>query len=114
MDPIGVIALITPWNWPMNQVMLKVIPALAMGCTCILKPSKLSPLSSLLFAKMTHDAGFPLADVFNLVDGDGAGAGTQLSGHLGVDMVSFAGSTLVFQSCRRHLQARDFGTGCAD
>jgi aldehyde dehydrogenase (NAD+) len=92
MDPIGVVALITPWNWPMNQVVLKVIPALAVGCTCILKPSELAPLSSLLFAEMIHDAGFP-PGVFNLVNGDGAGVGTQLSGHPGVDMVSFTGST---------------------
>ena len=92
MDPIGVVALITPWNWPMNQVILKVIPALAVGCTCILKPSELAPLSSLLFAEMIHDAGFP-PGVFNLVNGDGAGVGSQLSGHPGVDMVSFTGST---------------------
>jgi aldehyde dehydrogenase (NAD+) len=92
MDPIGVVALITPWNWPMNQVTLKVIPALAVGCTCILKPSELAPLSSLLLAEMIHDAGFP-PGVFNLVNGDGAGVGAQLSSHPGVDMVSFTGST---------------------
>lgn len=92
MDPIGVVAMITPWNWPLNQVTLKVIPALAVGCTCILKPSELAPLSSLLFAEMMHDAGFP-PGVFNLVNGDGEGVGTQLSRHPQVDMVSFTGST---------------------
>jgi len=92
MDPIGIVAMITPWNWPMNQVTLKVIPALAVGCTCILKPSELAPLSSLLFAEMIHDAGFP-PGVFNLVNGDGAGVGTHLSRHVGVDMISFTGST---------------------
>ncbi len=91
-EPIGVCGLITPWNWPMNQVTLKVIPALAVGCTVVLKPSEIAPLSSLLFAEMIHDAGFP-AGVFNLVNGDGLGVGTQLSGHPDVDMISFTGST---------------------
>lgn len=91
-EPIGVAALITPWNWPMNQVTLKVIPALAVGCTVVLKPSEIAPLSSLLLAEMIHEAGFP-AGVFNLVNGDGAGVGSQLSVHPDVDMVSFTGST---------------------
>lgn len=91
-EPIGVCGLITPWNWPMNQVTLKVIPALATGCTVVLKPSEIAPLSSLLFAEMIDEAGFP-PGVFNLVNGDGMGVGTQLSGHPDVDMISFTGST---------------------
>ncbi len=91
-EPVGVCALITPWNWPMNQVTLKVVPALGVGCTMVLKPSEVAPLSSALFADMIHEAGFP-AGVFNMVNGDGAGVGTQLSGHADVDMVSFTGST---------------------
>ena len=80
LEPIGVVGLITPWNWPMNQVTLKVIPALLAGCTCVLKPSEESPLSSLLFAEFCHDSGLP-AGMFNLVNGDGAGVGSQLSAH---------------------------------
>ncbi len=76
----------------MNQVTLKVIPALLAGCTCVLKPSEEAPLSSLLFAEFVHDAGLP-AGVFNLVNGDGAGVGTQLSSHPDVEMISFTGST---------------------
>ncbi len=91
-EPIGVCGLITPWNWPMNQVTLKVIPAVATGCTVILKPSEIAPLSSMLFAEMMDEAGFP-PGVFNLVNGDGLGVGTQLSGHKDVDMISFTGST---------------------
>ncbi|MEM6971480.1 MAG: aldehyde dehydrogenase family protein [Pseudomonadota bacterium] len=91
-EPIGVCALITPWNWPMNQVVLKVAPALAAGCTVVLKPSEIAPLSSYLFAEMVHEAGLP-AGVFNLVNGDGSGVGSQLSVHPDVDMVSFTGST---------------------
>ena len=90
-EPIGVCGMITPWNWPMNQVTLKTIPAMAVGCTMVLKPSEIAPLSSLLFAEMVDEAGFP-AGVFNLVNGDGAGVGTQLSGHPDVDMISFTGS----------------------
>ena len=90
-EPIGVCGLITPWNWPMNQVTLKVIPALLTGCTMVLKPSEVAPLSSLLFAEFMHEAGTP-AGVFNLVNGDGAGVGTQLSRHPDVDMISFTGS----------------------
>ncbi|QTN37317.1 aldehyde dehydrogenase family protein [Cognatishimia activa] len=92
MEPIGVCGMITPWNWPMNQVVLKVIPALAVGCTIVLKPSEIAPLSGLLFAEMMDDAGFP-AGVFNLVNGDGMGVGSQLSTHPDVDMISFTGST---------------------
>ncbi len=92
LEPIGVVGLITPWNWPMNQVTLKVIPALLAGCTCILKPSEESPLSSMLFAEFVHDAGVP-AGVFNLVNGDGMGVGSQLSSHTDVEMISFTGST---------------------
>ena len=89
---VGVCGLITPWNWPMNQVTLKVIPALLSGCTMVLKPSEIAPLSSLLFAQYVDDAGVP-AGVFNLVNGDGVGVGSQLSAHGDVDMISFTGST---------------------
>ncbi len=92
MEPIGVVGLITPWNWPMNQVTLKVIPALLAGCTMVLKPSEEAPLSSLLFAEFVHDAGVP-PGVFNLVNGDGMGVGSQLSRHEDVAMISFTGST---------------------
>jgi aldehyde dehydrogenase (NAD+) len=92
MEPIGVVGMITPWNWPMNQIALKVIPALATGCTMVLKPSEIAPLSAMLFAEMIDEAGFP-AGVFNLVNGDGPGVGTDLSGHKDVDMISFTGST---------------------
>lgn len=92
LEPIGVVGLITPWNWPMNQVTLKVIPALLAGCTCVLKPSEESPLSSILFAEFVHDAGVP-AGVFNLVNGDGLGVGSRLSVHPDVEMISFTGST---------------------
>ena len=92
LEPIGVVGLITPWNWPMNQVTLKVIPALLAGCTCVLKPSEESPLSSLLFAEFVHDAEVP-AGVFNLVNGDGMGVGARLSEHPDVEMISFTGST---------------------
>ncbi len=92
LEPVGVCAMITPWNWPMNQVTLKAVPAMAVGCTMVLKPSEIAPLSSLVFAEIVHEAGFP-AGVFNLVNGDGAGVGSQLSAHPDVDMVSFTGST---------------------
>ncbi len=91
-EPIGVVGLITPWNWPMNQVTLKVIPAILAGNTCVLKPSEIAPLSALLFAEIIDEAGLP-AGVFNLVNGDGAGVGTQLSTHPDVEMISFTGST---------------------
>ncbi|MGB0852288.1 MAG: aldehyde dehydrogenase family protein [Pikeienuella sp.] len=92
MEPIGVCALITPWNWPMNQITLKVIPALATGCTMVLKPSEQSPLSGMLFSEILHEAGVP-AGVYNMVNGDGPGVGSTLSAHEDVDMVSFTGST---------------------
>ena len=92
LEPIGVVGLITPWNWPMNQVTLKVIPALLAGCTCVLKPSEEAPLSSLVFAELVEAAGLPRG-VFNLVNGDGAGAGAALSAHPDVEMISFTGST---------------------
>ncbi len=91
-EPIGVCALITPWNWPMNQIVLKCAPALVTGCTMVLKPSEIAPLSGLLFAEMMDEAQIP-PGVFNLVNGDGAGVGSQLSAHPEVDMVSFTGST---------------------
>ncbi|RDC71555.1 aldehyde dehydrogenase family protein [Rhodovulum sp. 12E13] len=92
MDPIGVVGMITPWNWPMNQVTLKVAYAAAVGCTMVLKPSEIAPLSSIVFAECVDAAGWPRG-VFNMVNGDGAGVGTQLSVHPEVDMVSFTGST---------------------
>jgi len=91
-QPKGVCALITPWNWPISQVALKVIPAIAAGCTMVLKPSEIAPLDSMLFAEMLEEAGCP-AGVFNLVNGDGAGVGSQLTSHPDIDMVSFTGST---------------------
>ncbi|RBI85637.1 aldehyde dehydrogenase family protein [Rhodosalinus halophilus] len=91
-EPVGVAAMITPWNWPMNQITLKFGAAVVAGCTMVLKPSEESPLNAMLFAEMVHEAGFP-PGVFNLVNGDGAGVGTQLSGHRDVDIVSFTGST---------------------
>ncbi|MDA7965829.1 aldehyde dehydrogenase family protein [Ruegeria sp.] len=91
-EAVGVAALITPWNWPMNQITLKAGAAAIAGCTMVLKPSEQSPLNAMIFAEMMDEAGFP-AGVFNLVNGDGAGVGTQLAGHPDVDMVSFTGST---------------------
>ena len=91
-EPVGVCALITPWNWPMNQVTLKVGAAAISGCTMVLKPSEESPLNAMVFAELMDQAGFPKG-VFNLVNGDGVGVGTTLSGHKDVDMVSFTGST---------------------
>tara|TARA_B100001173_G_scaffold305427_1_gene310821 strand:- start:265 stop:1695 length:1431 start_codon:yes stop_codon:yes gene_type:complete len=91
-EPIGVCGLITPWNWPINQIALKVVPAFATGCTMVLKPSEIAPISAMLFAEMIDEADFP-PGVFNLINGDGAGVGTQLSGHPEVDMISFTGST---------------------
>jgi len=92
LEPIGVVGLITPWNWPVNQIALKAIPAILAGCTCVLKPSEESPLNAMLFAEFCHDAGIP-PGVFNLVNGDGKGVGTQLSTHPDVEMISFTGST---------------------
>jgi aldehyde dehydrogenase (NAD+) len=91
-EPIGVCGLITPWNWPMNQVVCKVAPALAAGCTMVLKPSEFAPLSAYLFAEILHEAGVP-AGVFNLVNGDGPTVGAAIAAHREVDMVSFTGST---------------------
>src|ERR1700680_787883 len=91
-EPVGVCALITPWNWPINQVAAKVIPALAAGCTMVLKPSEYSPFSAIIWAKVMHEAGVP-AGVFNLINGDGISVGAPLSSHREVDMVSFTGST---------------------
>ncbi|NOV17741.1 aldehyde dehydrogenase family protein [Ensifer adhaerens] len=91
-EPIGVAALITPWNWPLNQIMCKVGPAIAAGCTMILKSSELAPLSALIFAEIMHEAGTPNG-VFNLINGDGPTVGAALSSHPDIDMVSFTGST---------------------
>ena len=91
-EPVGVCGLITPWNWPINQLAAKVAPALAAGCTVVLKPSEFSPLSAQLFAEFIDEAGFP-AGVFNLVQGSGPVVGAALSAHPDIDMVSFTGST---------------------
>ena len=91
-EPIGVCGLITPWNWPMNQIAVKVAPALAAGCTMILKPSEIAPFDAIIFAEILDEAGVP-AGVFNLINGDGPGVGTALSQHPGIAMVSFTGST---------------------
>lgn len=91
-EPIGVVGLITPWNWPINQIMCKVAPALAAGCTMVLKPSEIAPLSAVAFARAVHDAGIPKG-VFNLVQGYGATVGDAISRHRDIDMVSFTGST---------------------
>ena len=91
-EPVGVVGLITPWNWPLNQITSKVCPALAAGCTMVLKPSEVSPLNAIIFAEIMHDAGVP-PGVFNLVNGDGPNVGQPLAEHPDVDMVSFTGST---------------------
>ena len=91
-EPIGVCGLITPWNWPMNQVVLKVIPVIATGCACVLKPSEHTPISAMLYAEILHDAGVP-AGVFNLVNGVGPVVGSALSRHPDIQMMSFTGST---------------------
>ena len=91
-EPIGVCGLITPWNWPINQIVMKAIPALAAGCTMILKPSELTPLSAVIYAEIIHAAGFP-AGVFNLVNGDGPTVGAAMSRHPQIDMMSFTGSS---------------------
>ncbi|WP_431145136.1 aldehyde dehydrogenase family protein [Pseudomonas alvandae] len=90
-EPIGVCGLITPWNWPLYQITAKVAPAIAAGCTVVLKPSELSPLSALLFAQLVHDAGLP-AGVFNLVNGGGAEVGATMAAHPDIDMISITGS----------------------
>jgi len=91
-EPVGVCGFITPWNWPINQIVCKVAPALAAGCTMVLKPSEIAPLNGILFAEVMHDAGVPKG-VFNLVNGDGPTVGQAISSHPDVDMVSFTGST---------------------
>lgn len=91
-EPIGVCGLITPWNWPQNQIAVKVAPALAAGCTMILKPSEIAPFDAYIFAEILDAAGVP-AGVFNLINGDGPGVGTALAAHPDIDMVSFTGST---------------------
>jgi len=91
-EAIGVCGLITPWNWPINQIAVKVAPALAAGCTMVLKPSEIAPFDAIIFAEVLHDAGVP-PGVFNLVNGDGPGVGTALSEHPDIAMVSFTGST---------------------
>jgi len=91
-EPIGPCALITPWNWPMNQITVKVAPALAAGCTMVLKPSEIAPFDAVIFAEILHEAGVP-AGVFNLVNGDGPVVGAALSSHPDIAMVSFTGST---------------------
>lgn len=91
-EPIGVCGFITPWNWPINQIACKVVPALAVGCTMVLKPSEIAPFSAHVWTEILHAAGVPKG-VFNLVDGDGPGVGTAIASHPDVDMVSFTGST---------------------
>ena len=91
-EPVGVCGLITPWNWPINQIACKVAPALAAGCTMVLKPSEVSPLNAVIFAEVLHEAGVP-AGVFNLVNGDGVSVGEAMSSHPDIDMMSFTGST---------------------
>jgi aldehyde dehydrogenase (NAD+) len=91
-EPIGVCGLITPWNWPMNQIAVKVFPALAAGCTMVLKPSEVSPYSAQIFAEVLHSAGVP-AGVFNMIQGTGQGVGAAMASHPDIDMISFTGST---------------------
>ena len=91
-EPVGVVGLITPWNWPLNQITCKVAPAIAAGCTMVLKPSEVAPINAIIFAEVMHAVGVP-AGVFNLVNGDGPSVGQIIAGHKDVDMVSFTGST---------------------
>ncbi len=91
-EPIGVCGLITPWNWPLNQIVCKVAPALAGGNTMVLKPSEIAPINAIIFAEVMHEAGVPKG-VFNLVNGDGPSVGQVMAGHPGIDMMSFTGST---------------------
>jgi aldehyde dehydrogenase (NAD+) len=91
-EPVGVVGMITPWNWPLNQIACKVAPALAAGCTMILKPSEFTPSSALIFAEILHEAGVPKG-VFNLINGLGQDVGAAMSAHPGIDMISFTGST---------------------
>ncbi|BCH34956.1 aldehyde dehydrogenase [Mesorhizobium sp. L-8-10] len=103
-EPIGVVGMITPWNWPIGQIIVKVAPALAAGCTMVLKPSEVAPLSAIILSEILHAAGVP-AGVYNMVQGDGAVVGEAMSAHPGIDMISFTGSTragvLVAQSAAR-------------
>ncbi|MDP7353396.1 MAG: aldehyde dehydrogenase family protein, partial [Acidimicrobiales bacterium] len=91
-EPIGVCGFITPWNWPVNQIAIKVAPALAAGCTIVLKPSEVAPFNAMLLTEILDAAGLP-AGVFNVVNGNGLTVGAAISGHPGIDMVSFTGST---------------------
>ncbi|MEM7520010.1 MAG: aldehyde dehydrogenase family protein [Pseudomonadota bacterium] len=91
-EPVGIVGMITPWNWPVNQVMIKVAPALAAGCTIVLKPSEYAPLSAIMLAEVLDEAGCP-PGVFNMINGDGPGVGAAISAHPSIDMVSFTGST---------------------
>jgi aldehyde dehydrogenase (NAD+) len=91
-EPVGVVGMITPWNWPINQIACKVAPALAAGCTIVLKPTEVAPMNAILFAEILHEAGVP-PGVFNLVNGDGPTVGAAIAAHPGIDMVSFTGST---------------------
>lgn len=91
-EPVGVCGFITPWNWPQNQIACKVAPAIATGCTMVLKPSEIAPLDAMIVAEIFHEAGVP-PGVFNLVNGDGPGVGAYMSQHPGIDMMSFTGST---------------------
>ena len=91
-EPIGVVGMITPWNWPINQIACKVAPALAAGCTIVLKPTEVAPMNAIIFAQILHEAGVP-PGVFNLVNGDGPTVGAAIASHPGIDMVSFTGST---------------------
>jgi len=91
-EPVGVVGMITPWNWPINQIACKVAPALAAGCTIVLKPTEVAPLNAIVFTEILHEAGVPKG-VFNLVNGDGPTVGAAIASHPGIDMVSFTGST---------------------
>ena len=91
-EPIGVVGLITPWNWPINQIVCKVAPALAAGCTMVLKPSEVAPLNAIIWSEVMHAAGVPKG-VYNMVQGEGAVVGEAMSAHPGIDMMSFTGST---------------------
>jgi aldehyde dehydrogenase (NAD+) len=91
-EPVGVCGLITPWNWPINQIACKVAPAIAAGCTMVLKPSELAPINAMILAEIIHESGLPKG-LFNLVNGDGPGVGAAMSAHPGIDMMSFTGST---------------------
>ncbi len=90
-EPIGVVGMITPWNWPINQITCKVCPAIAADCAMVLKPSEIAPIDAIIVAEIMHEAGVPKG-VFNLVNGDGPGVGTALSSHPDIDMISFTGS----------------------